>query len=317
MKHKPITDIELLAKEFPEPEWIIPDYLPEGYTLLAGLPKMGKSVIALQIAEAVGSGGMLFGKKVKQGNVLYISKEDGQRRLKRRLKENQHKGTGNIYFYDDWEDLDGQGIADLQAVLSKRKYRVLILDTFFRLFSEKVKPNDSASIVKALKQLHNLAKPDTGLVTSLIILDHKNKASFGADKTDGATSTSGSVSKTGLADTIWGVDRERRQKQMKIDIIGRDVEEQELEVVFDPLTKCYQAKPDVKPETMQADILKTMVVNVPICGKDIATTLNKQLPNVLRELGELEKKARVVSAGKGVNGTMYIKVADPLGFLNL
>ena len=48
-------------------EWILPRYLPEGLTVFAGRPKVGKSWMMLQTALAVSGGGKLFGAEAKQG----------------------------------------------------------------------------------------------------------------------------------------------------------------------------------------------------------------------------------------------------------
>ncbi len=46
---------ELQGRVFPPIKWIVPDILPEGLTLLAGKPKLGKSWLALDAAIAVAS----------------------------------------------------------------------------------------------------------------------------------------------------------------------------------------------------------------------------------------------------------------------
>ena len=38
---------DLMATELPEPRWIIEPYLTEGFAILAGKPKIGKSWMAL------------------------------------------------------------------------------------------------------------------------------------------------------------------------------------------------------------------------------------------------------------------------------
>jgi RecA-family ATPase len=48
----------LLARQLPPIQWAIPEILPEGLTLLAGKPKLGKSWLALAMALAVASGGV-------------------------------------------------------------------------------------------------------------------------------------------------------------------------------------------------------------------------------------------------------------------
>lgn len=85
----------LCRKEFPEPRWAIPGIVPEGTTLLCGKPKMGKSWMALGWGIAVASGGVALGSiPVEQGDVLYLSLENNQRRLKKRI--NKILPDGNI-----------------------------------------------------------------------------------------------------------------------------------------------------------------------------------------------------------------------------
>jgi hypothetical protein len=80
------TAAELLAEDFPEPKWAVPGILPEGCTLLAGPPKVGKSWLTLGLGLSVASGGKALGKiEVPAGPVLYLALEDTPRRLKNRL----------------------------------------------------------------------------------------------------------------------------------------------------------------------------------------------------------------------------------------
>ncbi len=313
------TDTQILATEYPDPEWVIPDCLPEGYTVLAGLPKLGKSVIGLQIAEAVASGGMLFGQKIEKGKVLYIAVEDTERRLKRRMNLNLHRGTGNLWFYNGWDYLDKGGLTLLEKELHKREYRVCILDTLFRMFSPAVRQNDSGQMAAIGDALSNLSKPGTGLVMALIGLDHHNKGAYFNEKGGNLGNLSGSISKAGAADTLWNVYRKRGENFMKVEITGRDVDEQDIDLVFDPLTKCYQLKDDVRDDSIQAQILRMMIVNVPCTAAEIAVSLGKQPTNISRELIELSNKGRIIQAGKKGQAPLYIKVQenaiDPLGFL--
>jgi putative DNA primase/helicase len=57
----PFSLQELLSRQLPPIQWAIPDILPEGLTLLAGKPKLGKSWLALAMALAVAAGGVALG----------------------------------------------------------------------------------------------------------------------------------------------------------------------------------------------------------------------------------------------------------------
>src|SRR4051812_19186196 len=52
-----ISAAELMAKHFEPVRYIVPGYIAEGCTLLAGAPKIGKSWLALNLGVAVASGG--------------------------------------------------------------------------------------------------------------------------------------------------------------------------------------------------------------------------------------------------------------------
>ena len=67
--------------------WAVPEILPEGVCILAGKPKVGKSWLALDLALAVGAGGLALGKiPVEPGPVLFLGLEDTARRLTKRLR---------------------------------------------------------------------------------------------------------------------------------------------------------------------------------------------------------------------------------------
>src|SRR5690606_11474648 len=81
------TADEILQHDWPEPTWAVPDIIPAGLTILAGRPKVGKSWLALSIAQAVAAGGVVLGKQVEPGPVLYMGLEDNPRRLQSRMQQ--------------------------------------------------------------------------------------------------------------------------------------------------------------------------------------------------------------------------------------
>ena len=82
------TGAELDAMTFPPLAWAVPGLVPEGFGLLTGPPKAGKSWLVLDIALGVAAGGRVLGK-VRVGRprpVLYFALEDGERRLQDRAR---------------------------------------------------------------------------------------------------------------------------------------------------------------------------------------------------------------------------------------
>ncbi len=97
---------DLLSWELPPVRWTIPGILPEGLTLLAGKPKLGKSWLALTIALSIAAGGVALGTQpVAKGDVLYLALEDNARRLQSRAKRllaSMSETPSNLDFALDW-----------------------------------------------------------------------------------------------------------------------------------------------------------------------------------------------------------------------
>lgn len=63
------------------------DYLPEGFSVLAGRQKLGKTWLAIDWAVAIATGGVAMGCiPVEAGHVLYVDLENGPRRIQRRIR---------------------------------------------------------------------------------------------------------------------------------------------------------------------------------------------------------------------------------------
>ena len=66
---------------------MVPPLIPEGVTILAGKPKVGKSWFALDLALALAGGRYVLGDiHLMDGNVLYAALEDNERRLRSRVE---------------------------------------------------------------------------------------------------------------------------------------------------------------------------------------------------------------------------------------
>jgi RecA-family ATPase len=90
------TGNQLRDKEFPSVTWAIPDLLPAGVTLFGGREKMGKTWLGYGLGTAVATGGYALGKiPVEQGDTLYLSLEDPERRLYNRIRKLARRPTSH------------------------------------------------------------------------------------------------------------------------------------------------------------------------------------------------------------------------------
>lgn len=241
---------DLLSRDFPEPKWAINGLQCEGATLLAGPPKAGKSFMALGKAIAVASGGRALGSiPVTQGDVLYVSLEDGARRIKKRLMEmlKNNRAPVSLNFAYNWRRLDEGGIEDLERWLEAHpNARLIVIDTL-----QRVRPIDSrnkrlyAGDYDAISPLNDLALK---YGVAIDVIHHDNKLSGNEDWFD---SISGTKGLTGAVDNAWLLRRPRGQQKGKLYIAGRDIEDREFEVEFDGVINGWRLLGDAVSDLAQ------------------------------------------------------------------
>ena len=117
--------------------WAIPEILPSGVTLFGGREKMGKSWMAFGLALSVATGGVALGsKRVQQGDAFYLSLEDGERRLRRRIDKlaSHASDLSRLHYVTEWEPIDRGGLEDLDAWLGEHPgTRLVVIDTLKRI----------------------------------------------------------------------------------------------------------------------------------------------------------------------------------------
>jgi len=225
------TAADLVAREFKEPKWAVPQIAAEGLTLLAGKPKTGKSWAALDFAVAVAGGYSALGNiDCQQGDVLLLALEDNDRRLNQRLKAVLQGQTAPpaLEIATQWRRADDGGLNDLHAWLGAHpKARLVVIDTLQMIRSDRSKTagvyaDDYQAIgrLKALADKWNVA---------FVVAHHLRKESAG----DPLESVSGTAGITGSADTILVLKREPKDSLGLLYVRGRDVPEAEIAMQFD------------------------------------------------------------------------------------
>jgi AAA domain len=277
----PFTLKELLAKQLPPVQWAIPDILPEGLTLLAGKPKLGKSWLALAMALAVASGGVALGTyPVTQGEVLYLALEDNERRLQSRAQQLLASMTTvptSISFELRWPRLDQGGLTYVEEYLQTHPdVRLVVIDTWARV-SPKVQHRQRSQYedeYAALTPLKHLA--DTYRVSILAI--HHLRKMRGDDVLDEIT---GSIGLTGAVDGALILKRERGQHDASLFVTGRDIEhEQQLALRFDAQTAMWMLvgnAEEVRRTKERQDILDLLSEQFPegMTPRQVADALDK------------------------------------------
>ena len=222
----------LQTTTFPPISWVAEGLLPEGLSILAGKPKLGKSWLALQLGYAVSTGGDFLGRNVTEGNAFYAALEDNNRRLKARLERMTQSGQEwpeNFDLTTEWPRLDVGGLQAAEAWHDRNpSCKLMIFDTLATIRpATKTSDSQYSGDYAAMRGLHNLAN-DRGI--AIVVIHHVRKA----EADDPFDTVSGSTGLTGAADSTLILTKS--SGDCTLYGRGRDLEEFEAAVEFDPET---------------------------------------------------------------------------------
>lgn len=204
--------------------WALYNILPAGVALLAGAPKIGKSLIGLQMGLAISVCKPLWkGRKPEtRGEVLYMTYEDNDRRIRKRARQLLHGAPLPKRFHVDynWPRMDQGGMEDLDNWLrAHRDTRLVIIDTLARFRPESTTKRTAydydyatGSALAPIAERHRVA----------IVLVHHTAKAKRPDIVDSINSTNGLPAGV---DTIMVLGRERGTCDGSLFINGRDVKE--------------------------------------------------------------------------------------------
>lgn len=296
-KHVGMDAADLLALDLPELRWILPDVVPEGTTVLAAPPKVGKSCLIYQVAVEVAVGGQLFSRRVEPGSVLYLALEDGRRRGQQRLRAALGGRTmprGRLEVRWSAPKI-GEGLEEeLMAWLdSHDDGRLVAIDTLQRVRARSNGKRNAYEVdVDDLGRLQELFRDRP---VALVIVHHANKA--GSD--DFLASVSGTYGITGSADTTIVIKRKRLEALGHIIVTGRDVAEVELPVKFHDML--WQEAPQAIAEASfeRSEVFRLIEESGPIFPAAIAKVLDLSRTSVQNMVGKLVAEGVVTRTTKG------------------
>jgi hypothetical protein len=248
----------LAATEFPPIRWAVEGIIPEGASILAGRPKIGKSWLILNIALAIASGGTALGRiHVEPGDVLYLALEDGPRRLQRRLKkllDAQHcAAPRNLFFYTDWPRHNEGGLDHLHDWLTVHKdARLVLVDTLAKVRDRR--RVDGGLYDEDYQAIEGYARLGAEHHTAIDVVTHcrKPKGSQVDDPLDEVLSTTGL---TGAADAVQVLKRLRYGTEGTLSVTGRDItEERDIPLLWHPPYCLWEMRDEVPLTDMEAQL---------------------------------------------------------------
>ena len=270
-----LTLTNIMDKTFEPLKWVVPLYIPEGCTLFAGKPKVGKSWLMLATALAAARSDAVLGEVCPHKRVLYCALEDTERRL--------HFRTATL-IGQDREGLDGFFVeltiprlgkgcdTFLKEYVTVDKVGLIIIDTLAAIATPKLKDEtQNACDYRNIAELTKLSH-DTGV--DIIIVHHLRKQ--GAD--DPFDQISGTLGLAAAADHLMTLSREG--DRLRLATRGRDADPEDKIVEFDSEAGAWNVIGDYEGKHPEAAAQSRSLI-LSVLGKDPVT------PAKIKELTKL------------------------------
>ncbi|WP_338051795.1 AAA family ATPase [Pseudonocardia acidicola] len=229
---------ELMGMDFPDPRWAVPGIVCEGVTLFAGPPKVGKSWLALGLGLDIAAGRPALGcLPVEQGPVLYLALEDTPRRLQSRIRTvlAGRPAPAGLTLSIACPPIPAGGDAVLVDWLDAHPdARLVVIDVFAKVRG--TPPPGVAAYDADYAAMTRIKRIADHYGVAMLLVHHVRKAA--AD--DFLATVSGTNGLAGAADAVLVLERARAQADGVLHVTGRDVDETDYALSFDPTAGAWR-----------------------------------------------------------------------------
>ena len=224
---------ELSEMVLPPIRHVVEGLLPQGLALLVAPPKYGKSWLMLWLGLQVAQGNSIWGLPTLQCDVLYLSLEDTQRRIKDRLYNLTDSAPENLYFAVT-SGLIGGGLEEqiTDFLTEHPATKLVIIDTLQKVRDSKGSAGKAGMYGNDYDDISSIKRIADGFNIAILLVHHLRKLQ---DSDDPFNDVSGSTGIIGAADTNFILRRKRSGNAATLLVSGRDVEYQELTLQFNDL----------------------------------------------------------------------------------
>ena len=225
---KTSTAKKLMQMNLPPVRWIVKDLLPAGSSAIVAKSKVGKSWMVLDLLLTVAMGSSYMGHECTQCGVLYLALEDSDNRLQCRMTKvlDGRPVPDSFHYATEWDTLDSGFYDDMERWLKEHPdVKIVAVDVLQRIRGG-VKGKETFYGAD-YREIGGLKRFFDGLGVSLILLHHTRKNNDSSDPYDAISGTNGIM---GALDTVWVIIKDRNEETATLNIIGRDVEQQELTI---------------------------------------------------------------------------------------
>lgn len=256
-------------------EYCVDGLISQGLFVLAGAPKVGKSWLALDMCLSIAKGEKVLGKETLCGHAVYLSLEDSLIRLQNRLYELTDEPSDNLNFAIMAESISN-GLPEQIEYCRKRfdDLKIVVIDTL-----QKVRNESESSYSSDYKELSVLKSLADKLGIAIVLVHHTRKCSDG----DPFNMISGSTGLSGCVDgSMVLIESKRGSRKAKLYCVGRDIENQEINVVFESSRwKVSDEIKNIEPDYFSFAVHDFMVTQKKFKGS--ATELAEKLSALLHK----------------------------------
>ena len=302
------------AQEFPALAWAVPGLIPEGFGLLTGPPKAGKSWLALTVALGVATGGAALSIPTGRPRpVLLLALEDGDRRLQaraRHLLPDDAPIPSLLHYVTDCRPDEIPALIAAWMEENGQDNPLVLLDTLGKAMPPAL-PGEGAygRDYRIGSTLKNLVDAWPG--STLLAVHHVRKAAAVDDWLD---STSGTNGLNGSADFTISLARPRNEDTGLLRVTGRDVIEAEYAVRSDSgrweldgpdLEAAARAATEARDSEGLADVSREILAYVNqhregVTPKQVADGLDLAGETVRQYLKRLTDSERIAKPRRGL-----------------
>jgi hypothetical protein len=300
IKFERTSTTTIMSTRYPPLRAVVAGYLYEGFTVLAGRQKLGKTWLGIDWAVAVATGGIAMGSiPCDHGDVLYADMENGHRRIQGRINtlfpnNRDMPDMSRLEWVTEAPQLDQGFIAELERWRTSVPVPTLVVIDVL----QRIKPAGSMarnSYENDYSAWAPLQQWSTENRVAVLGLHHTKKG--GAD--DPLEALSGSNGLSACADTTIVLDQDQNGRTLYVR--GRDVEEKETAVIFTGgLWSILGEASDVRRSDERSVIIEALTDNrEPMTPSELAIALGKQPNNIKQLLFKMAKAGDLYRVGKG------------------
>jgi len=261
---------ELFDMESVGLSWVIPGLLPEKETIvLAGAPKAGKTLLAIDAAYAIATGESYFlGEATKRGKVLLVSTDESANSTKAKLINRGFRrgDKGCIKVLPTW-DISQMGA--LEALLEDFRPDLVIIDSLRRINKGSSISENSAEFAD---NIYTLKETLERYGASGILIHHTNKdrEALGVHRLRGSSAIAGAVWGTWQLDQVPKPDPNNKKKLIidpkdptrSLSVFARDIEGQSLTIELNPENSSWAKRSEVGDSEEAAAVRDTLQTRI-------------------------------------------------------